>query len=89
MSSPRSGREIRRLRRLGNAGTVCEHHRGTQSVRTSVGLFDVSHMGEIEIRGPRALEVVQRLTSNDAAKLAVYQVNTPPCVIHMGGLSMI
>ena len=39
------------------------------AVRTRAGLFDVSHMGEIRVRGPRALEVVQRLTTNDAATL--------------------
>jgi aminomethyltransferase len=39
------------------------------AVRTKAGLFDVSHMGEIRVRGPRALEVVQRLTTNDAASL--------------------
>jgi glycine cleavage system T protein (aminomethyltransferase) len=47
------------------AGTIEEH----MAVRTAVGLFDVSHMGEIEIRGPQALELVQRLTTNDAGKL--------------------
>lgn len=39
------------------------------AVRTRAGLFDVSHMGEIRVRGPRALEVVQRLTTNDAGTL--------------------
>jgi aminomethyltransferase len=48
------------------AGTIEEH----MAVRSAVGLFDVSHMGEIEIRGPRALEIVQRLTTNDASKLS-------------------
>ncbi|HEY7184696.1 MAG TPA: glycine cleavage system aminomethyltransferase GcvT [Blastocatellia bacterium] len=47
------------------AGTIEEH----MAVRLGVGLFDVSHMGEIEIRGPQALELVQRLTTNDADKL--------------------
>jgi aminomethyltransferase len=47
------------------AGTIEEH----MAVRAAVGLFDVSHMGEIEIRGPQALELVQRLTTNDAGKL--------------------
>src|ERR1044071_5813560 len=45
------------------AGTIKEH----KAVRTSVGLFDVSHMGEFVLRGPRALEVVERLTSNAVA----------------------
>jgi len=39
------------------------------AVRETCGLFDVSHMGEIEISGPKALETVQRLTCNDASKL--------------------
>src|SRR5262245_66570122 len=47
------------------AGTIEEH----MAVRLGVGLFDVSHMGEIEIRGPQALELVQRLTTNDAGTL--------------------
>src|SRR5258708_580909 len=51
------------------AGIVEEH----RSVRTAAGLFDVSHMGEIEITGPGALESVQRLIPNDASRLAVGQ----------------
>ena len=37
------------------------------NVRENVGVFDVSHMGEIWIKGPQAGELVQRLTSNDIA----------------------
>jgi aminomethyltransferase len=47
-------------------GLIAEH----MAVRTGVGLFDVSHMGEIQFRGPGALAAVQHLTMNDAAKLA-------------------
>jgi aminomethyltransferase len=47
-------------------GVVEEH----LAVRTHAGLFDVSHMGEVEIRGPRALEATQLLTCNDASRLA-------------------
>jgi aminomethyltransferase len=47
------------------AGTIEEH----MAVRSAVGIFDVSHMGEIEIRGPQALDLVQHLTTNDAGKL--------------------
>jgi aminomethyltransferase len=43
------------------------------AVRTGAGLFDVSHMGEIEIAGKDALAAVQRISSNDASKLAVGQ----------------
>ena len=44
------------------------------AVRTRAGLFDVSHMGQIEIAGPDALSVVQWLTSNDASRLSLGQV---------------
>jgi aminomethyltransferase len=44
------------------------------AVRTRAGLFDVSHMGEIEIAGRDALALVQWLTSNDASRLAVGQI---------------
>lgn len=40
------------------------------TVRNGVGVFDVSHMGEFTIKGPNALELIQRVTSNDASKLA-------------------
>src|ERR1700757_4181374 len=54
-------------------GLVAEH----KGVRTSVGLFDVSHMGDIRIRsGQRpggALAAVQHLTMNDASKLSLNQ----------------
>jgi aminomethyltransferase len=43
------------------------------AVRTSAGLFDVSHMGQIEVTGPRALALLQYVTSNDVAKLQVGQ----------------
>jgi aminomethyltransferase len=60
------------------AGTVEEHLR----TRQHAGLFDVSHMGEIEVRGPDAIALVNRLTSNDAAKLidgqAQYSALTTP-----------
>jgi aminomethyltransferase len=44
------------------------------AVRTRAGVFDVSHMGEIELAGPDALATVQWLTCNDASKLSVGQV---------------
>jgi aminomethyltransferase len=47
------------------AGTVEEHTR----TRTRAGLFDVSHMGEVEVTGPDAIAFVNRLCSNDASKL--------------------
>ena len=39
------------------------------TVRQGAGVFDVSHMGEIWVKGPRALDLLQRITSNDVAKL--------------------
>lgn len=60
------------------AGTVEEHLR----TRTHAGLFDVSHMGEIDVRGPDAIAFVNRICSNDAAKLvdgqAQYSALTTP-----------
>jgi aminomethyltransferase len=41
------------------------------AVREHCGIFDVSHMGEIEVSGPQALELLQRLLSNDVAQIAV------------------
>ena len=46
-------------------GLIAEH----LAVRTGVGLFDVSHMGEIQFRGPGALAAIQHITMNDASKL--------------------
>src|SRR5688572_18382859 len=47
------------------SGILDEH----EAVRTNVGVFDVSHMGELTIRGPQALELLQKTTCNDVAKL--------------------
>ena len=51
------------------SGIVAEH----MAVRERAGLFDVSHMGEIEIAGKDALAAVQRISSNDANRLAIGQ----------------
>ncbi len=40
-----------------------------KTVRNGVGVFDVSHMGEFSVKGPKALDLIQKVTSNDAAKL--------------------
>src|ERR1700735_5910350 len=53
------------------SGIIAEH----QAVRTRAGLFDVSHMGEVEIRGPGALQLVQWVSCNNAAKLNVGQAH--------------
>jgi aminomethyltransferase len=51
------------------SGIVQEH----LAVRKAAGLFDVSHMGEIEVSGPRALSLLQHITSNDASRLRDFQ----------------
>jgi aminomethyltransferase len=51
------------------SGIVNEH----LTVRTKAGLFDVSHMGEVEVAGRDALAAVQKISSNDASKLSVGQ----------------
>nr|WP_293299699.1 glycine cleavage system aminomethyltransferase GcvT [Allomuricauda sp.] len=48
-------------------GVNIEH----QTVRESVGVFDVSHMGEFLIEGPKALDLIQKVSSNDASKLTI------------------
>ncbi len=52
-------------------GLTAEH----MAVRTAVGVFDVSHMGDIQLRGPGSLAAVQRLCMNDASKLQVGQAH--------------
>ncbi len=63
------------------AGLVAEH----QAVRSSVGLFDVSHMGQIEIRGPQALDLVEIVTSNRVASLANGQAQYSGLLNERGG----
>jgi glycine cleavage system T protein (aminomethyltransferase) len=55
------------------------------AVRTRAGLFDVSHMGQIEVAGGDALAAVQRITSNDAAKLKVGQAQYSALTTPNGG----
>ena len=50
-------------------GIINEH----MAVRTGVGIFDVSHMGDIRLAGPQALAAVQHISMNDASKLAIGQ----------------
>lgn len=50
-------------------GILAEH----QAVRTQAGVFDLSHMGEIEVRGPKALEVCQELLVTDVSRIAIGQ----------------
>ena len=62
---------------------IIEEHR---AVRTSVGLFDVSHMGEFEVDGPQALAALQSLTTNDASALDIGQVQYSVLCYPDGGI---
>ena len=50
-------------------GIIAEHN----AVRNGVGIFDVSHMGDIRLQGPEALKAVQHISMNDASRLAIGQ----------------
>src|SRR5271155_3139095 len=52
-----------------SGGIIAEHN----AVRTGVGIFDVSHMGDIRLQGLEALAAVQHISMNDASRLAVGQ----------------
>ncbi|HEX2203563.1 MAG TPA: glycine cleavage system aminomethyltransferase GcvT [Longimicrobium sp.] len=64
------------------AGITAEHN----AVRNAAGLFDVSHMGEFEVRGERALDFVQHVTTNDASRLEVGQAQYSTLVNDEGKL---
>ena len=69
-----SGAQDGAVWRLGHARRVLRHHPpSTWPSATRAGLFDVSHMGEIEIAGKDALAAVQRISCNDASRLQVGQ----------------
>ena len=61
---------------------VLEEH---EAVRTKAGLFDVSHMGELVVDGPGALDAVQRVVTNDASTLEVGQVQYAAMCLPTGG----
>ena len=63
-------------------GDVREH----QCVRTAVGLFDISHMGEFDVRGPGAGEYLDRVVTNDVSALAVGQALYSPMCRPDGGI---
>src|SRR5438309_9630613 len=63
------------------SGVIDEHN----TVRTAVGLFDVSHMGEIEVRGPEALNLVNYVSTNNAAKLKIGQAQYSGLLYEHGG----
>jgi aminomethyltransferase len=64
------------------AGIIAEH----QAVRRAAGMFDVSHMGELDVSGGDALGFVQYVTTNDAAKLAVGQAQYSALCREDGGI---
>lgn len=63
-------------------GIVPEH----RAVRESVGIFDISHMGEFYISGPNALEFVQKMTVNDASRLELWQAQYSAMLYPDGGV---
>jgi len=64
------------------SGIVDEHI----SVRTNVGLFDVSHMGRFKVRGPKAYDCLQNLVTNDISKLNDHQALYSPMCYENGGI---
>ena len=63
------------------SGIIDEHN----AVRTAAGVFDVSHMGEIEIRGPEAAELTDFVTTNAVAKLKLGQAHYSGLLYETGG----
>jgi len=57
-----------------------------QAVRTNAGVFDVSHMGEFIVKGPHALDLIQRVTTNDAAKLTAGKAQYSALTNETGGI---
>jgi aminomethyltransferase len=64
------------------SGINDEHH----AVRNNAGVFDVSHMGEFILKGPQALDLIQRVTSNDASKLVKGQAQYSCLTNENGGI---
>ena len=64
------------------SGIIDEH----QTVVNAVGVFDVSHMGEFWVKGPKALEFVQKVTTNDASKLEVGKIQYTCFPNEQGGI---
>lgn len=64
------------------SGDKAEH----MIVREAAGVFDVSHMGEFMVRGPKALELIQMITSNDASKLVNGKAQYSCMPNHEGGI---
>jgi aminomethyltransferase len=64
------------------SGILPEH----RAVRSSVGIFDLSHMGEIEVAGPGMLEFLERVTTNDVASVATFQAQYTLMLNEEGGI---
>lgn len=64
------------------SGIIDEH----QTVVNAVGVFDVSHMGEIWVKGPKALEYLQRVTSNDVSALTIGKAQYSCFINENGGI---
>lgn len=64
------------------SGITNEHN----AVRNSVGVFDVSHMGEFTLKGPKAVDLIQLVTTNDASKLADGKVQYSCMTNDQGGI---
>jgi aminomethyltransferase len=64
------------------SGVIDEH----LAVRSRAGLFDVSHMGEIEVRGPAAQAFCQRVSANDVARVEVFQAQYNLLLNERGGV---
>lgn len=64
------------------SGIIDEH----TTVCNGVGVFDVSHMGEIWVKGPKAVELLQRVTSNDASKIEVGKAQYACFINEQGGI---
>src|SRR5215208_7726871 len=63
-------------------GVIPEH----RAVRSDAGVFDVSHMGELEVEGPRATELLQSMLSNDLAKIGAGQAQYTLLTNERGGI---
>jgi aminomethyltransferase len=57
-----------------------------QAVRSNAGVFDVSHMGEFIVKGPQALDLIQRVTTNDAGKLTAGKAQYSSLTNESGGI---
>jgi aminomethyltransferase len=62
--------------------SILEEH---SAVRNAVGLFDVSHMGEIEVRGPEAIQLIDYVSTNAASRLKIGQVHYSALLYEHGG----